>query len=144
MGAWYKKINFSLCLANLVLRHEGAWGSGCIDPHFLDLSTSWRWVVSFTPRPLYLQGNSPRYSLDRRLGVPQSWSGLREEEKILDPSAIWNPTPSIVQPAASRYNDYTNQGHDIGLCIYIGRNCVLNVFQTSSRKFIKSSKCEIT
>jgi hypothetical protein len=28
-------------------------GSGCIDPHFLDLGTSWRWVVSFTPRPFY-------------------------------------------------------------------------------------------
>jgi hypothetical protein len=24
-------------------------GSGCIDPHFLDLGTSWRWVVSFRP-----------------------------------------------------------------------------------------------
>jgi hypothetical protein len=24
--------------------------SGCIDPRFLDLGTSWRWVVSFTPR----------------------------------------------------------------------------------------------
>jgi hypothetical protein len=23
-----------------------------IDPHFLDLSTSWRSMVSFTPRPL--------------------------------------------------------------------------------------------
>jgi hypothetical protein len=29
-------------------------GSGCIDPHFLDLGTIWRWVVNFTPRPLYL------------------------------------------------------------------------------------------
>jgi hypothetical protein len=33
-------------------------GSGCIDPHFLDLGTSWRWVVSFTPRPLYPRGKS--------------------------------------------------------------------------------------
>jgi hypothetical protein len=24
-------------------------GNGCIDPHFLDLSTSWRLVASFTP-----------------------------------------------------------------------------------------------
>jgi hypothetical protein len=24
------------------LRHEGVWGSGCIDPHFLDLGTGWR------------------------------------------------------------------------------------------------------
>jgi hypothetical protein len=36
-----------------LLRHEGVWGSGCIDPHFLDLGTSRRWVVSFMDRPLY-------------------------------------------------------------------------------------------
>jgi hypothetical protein len=28
-------------------------GSGYIDPRFLDLGTSWRWVVSFTPWPLF-------------------------------------------------------------------------------------------
>jgi hypothetical protein len=50
---------------------------------FLDLGTSWRWVVSFTPRPFYPLGNSPRYPLDRRLGGPHSWSGRRGEEKIL-------------------------------------------------------------
>jgi hypothetical protein len=26
----------------LALRHEGAWGNGCIDPYFLNLGTSWR------------------------------------------------------------------------------------------------------
>jgi hypothetical protein len=42
-----------------MLRHEGVWGNGCIDPHFLDLGTSWRWVVNFTPRPLYSRGKEP-------------------------------------------------------------------------------------
>jgi hypothetical protein len=28
-------------------------------------------MVSFTPRPLYPQGNRPRYPLDRRLGGPR-------------------------------------------------------------------------
>jgi hypothetical protein len=27
-------------------------GVGVTDPHFLDLGSRWRWVVSFTPRPL--------------------------------------------------------------------------------------------
>jgi hypothetical protein len=31
----------SPCLTNYKLRHE-VWGSGCIDPHCLDLGTSWR------------------------------------------------------------------------------------------------------
>jgi hypothetical protein len=35
-----------------------AYGSECIEPHFLDLGTSWRRVVNFTPRPLYPRGLS--------------------------------------------------------------------------------------
>jgi hypothetical protein len=34
-------------------------GSGSIDSHFIDLGTSWRWVVNFTPRPLYSRGWYP-------------------------------------------------------------------------------------
>jgi hypothetical protein len=35
------KVMLSMCLTNKALRHEGVWGSGCIDPHFLDLGISW-------------------------------------------------------------------------------------------------------
>jgi hypothetical protein len=35
------KVKLSLCLTNIALSHEGVWGSGCIDSHFLDLGTSW-------------------------------------------------------------------------------------------------------
>jgi hypothetical protein len=55
------------------------WRHICIGPYFLDLGTSWRWVVSFTLRLLYPRGKSPRYPLDRRLGGPQSRSGVRGE-----------------------------------------------------------------
>jgi hypothetical protein len=41
---------------------------GGIAPRIFDLGTRWRWVVSFTPLPLYPQGKSPFYPLDRRLG----------------------------------------------------------------------------
>jgi hypothetical protein len=34
-------------------------------------------VVSFTPQPLYSQGKSSRYPLDRRLGGPQSYMKQR-------------------------------------------------------------------
>jgi hypothetical protein len=47
-------------------------GSGGTVPRFLYLGTRWRWVVSFTPRPIYPlspQGKGPWYALDRRLGV---------------------------------------------------------------------------
>jgi hypothetical protein len=61
------------------------WRSGGIDPCSLDFGTRWRWVVSFTPRPLYPQGKSPWYPLDRRLGGPQSRSGCGDEEKNSQP-----------------------------------------------------------
>jgi hypothetical protein len=38
----YKKVKVPLLLTNLALRHEDVWGSGSIDPYFLDVDTSWR------------------------------------------------------------------------------------------------------
>jgi len=38
-------------------------------------------VVGFTPCPLYPQGKSPHYPLERRLGGPQSWAGCGGEEE---------------------------------------------------------------
>jgi hypothetical protein len=75
------KVKLSLCLMNYALCHEGIWGSGCIAPHFLDLGTSWRWMVSFTSHPLYPWGKSFQYPLDRRLGGPRElvWTTSRRE-----------------------------------------------------------------
>jgi hypothetical protein len=70
------------------------WGIGGIVPRILDLGTRWRWVVSFTPRPLYPQGKSPLYPLDRRLGGPQSLSGRSGEEKNTQP-------PPGIEPRSS-------------------------------------------
>jgi hypothetical protein len=33
--------------------HEGVWGSGGVTTRILNLGTRWKWVVSFTSRPLY-------------------------------------------------------------------------------------------
>jgi hypothetical protein len=40
--------------------HDGVGGNGYINPHFLDLGTSWRSVVSFTPLPLYPEKRAHR------------------------------------------------------------------------------------
>jgi hypothetical protein len=71
----------SLCLTNEALRHEGVWGSGCIDQHFLDLAlVGGEWSASrsglFTPGTHWIGG----------LVDPQSRSGRRGEEKNLDPT----------------------------------------------------------
>jgi len=49
-------------------------GSGGIAPHILDLGNRWRYVVSFMPQPLYHQGKSRQYPMDKRVGGAQSWS----------------------------------------------------------------------
>jgi len=58
-------------------------------------------VVSFTPRPLYIQGKNPWHLLARRLGGPLSRSRRGGREKI-PPHREPNPRTSIVQPVASR------------------------------------------
>jgi hypothetical protein len=98
-------LKLSLCLSNQALRHEHVCGCGCIDPHFLYLGTSWRWVVSFTPPPLYPRGKCPRYLLDRRLGVPNNRSGRHGEEKILDSTGTRTPTPLLCSSVATHYTD---------------------------------------
>jgi len=45
------------------------WESGGMASRILILGTSWRWVVSFTPRR-FNPGKIPRYPLDRRLAGP--------------------------------------------------------------------------
>jgi hypothetical protein len=77
------------------------WGSENIAPLILYLGTRWRRVVSFTRRPLYPQGKSLWYPLDRRLGGVQSRSGRGGEEKNSQPLPGLE-TP-IIQPADQRY-----------------------------------------
>jgi hypothetical protein len=58
------KVKLSLCF--YITEHHAMkayWGSGGIAPRILDLGIRWRWVVSFTLRPLYSQGKSPWYPL---------------------------------------------------------------------------------
>jgi hypothetical protein len=68
-------------------------GYGIIAPRILNFS--------FTPRPLYLQGKSAWYPLDRRLGEPQSRSGRGGEDRNSQPLP-GSETP-IVQPIAQRF-----------------------------------------
>jgi hypothetical protein len=51
---------------NSTPHHEGELGNGGIVNSFFDLGTRWRWVVSFTLRPLYRQRKRPWYPLDKK------------------------------------------------------------------------------
>jgi hypothetical protein len=65
----------------------------------LDLGSRWRWVVSFTPRPIYLRGNSFQYSLNRRILGPRSAMDAVEKIKSLAP--VGNRTLAV-QPIVRR------------------------------------------
>jgi hypothetical protein len=70
--------------------------SGGIAPQFLtSVLDGGEWSASRPGR--FTKGESPRYSLDRRLGGPQSQSGRNVEEKNL--SSAGNRTPAV-QPVA--------------------------------------------
>jgi hypothetical protein len=95
----YVKVKLSLW-CKWASRHDDILGSGGIAPRILDFGNRWRWVVSFTPWPLYPQGKSPWYPLDRRLGGTQSRSGRGGEEKNSQP--LPGLEPPIIQPVAQR------------------------------------------
>jgi hypothetical protein len=88
----------------------------------LDLGTRWRWVVSFTPRPLY-----PRLPLDGNLGGPLNRCGSYGEERNLAPAGNWTPA---VQTVARRYTDWVISAPHLCTCTYIhsgGRKLCLTV-----------------
>jgi hypothetical protein len=79
-----KNIKFSWCLTNHALDPEDVWGSGCMDPGILDISTGWRPVISFTPLPLSSMGQDPTVLINSRLGRSQNRSERHGEERILN------------------------------------------------------------
>jgi hypothetical protein len=100
----WKKVKLSLCLT----KHHAMktyWGSGGIAPRITDLGTRWRWVVNFTPRPLYPQGKAPG---THWIG---GWVGLRAvldtvlKRKIPSPRRGSKLRTPIVQSVAKRYTD---------------------------------------
>jgi hypothetical protein len=95
-------------------------GSGYVDPRILDLGTSWRWVVIFTPRPLY-----PRRKFPRR----HNQSGRRGKEKILPLPG----DPSVAKPVASRFTDYAILAPVVDIIIII--NIIIIMFAPSSSSF---------
>jgi hypothetical protein len=80
-------------------------------------------VVSFTPRPLYPQGKSPWYPLDRRLAGSQSRSGHGGEKKNSQP--LSGLEPPIIQPEALRC---TIQLPLLLPCPLLYSNTIINTF----------------
>jgi hypothetical protein len=93
------------------------WGSGCIDPCFLDLGSRWRGAVSFTPQQLYPPGKSPRcpFNMSPRTGQDDmkerkflSLPGLEFQPLCLSVGSqsvyrLWYPKPHHADTADYNY-----------------------------------------
>jgi hypothetical protein len=66
-------------------------GSGGIAPRILNRGTNWRWVTSFTPRPLYARWKLPHCPLCRRLGGPRAVLDAMGGRKNPTPCRELNP-----------------------------------------------------
>jgi hypothetical protein len=58
-------------------------GSGFVTMLMLGVGTRWRWVDSFTPRQIYLQGKTHRRPMKGRLCGPQSSLHVLDKRKSI-------------------------------------------------------------
>ena len=87
---------------------------------FVINTVHWGEKVGFTPRPFFLRGKSAQYTMNTKLGEPQSQSGRFVDEIILkllfefEPRFLGCPVGSVVTIATtlSRLTD-ANRGHPV-------------------------------
>jgi hypothetical protein len=97
-----KNVNKFLPLLNQAKLFEGVWRSRDIAACIYNMRSIWRRVVRFTARSHYPRGNSPRYSLKRRLVRPQRQfkCGGKEKRPLLqrgiEPRLLNQPTRTPV------------------------------------------------
>jgi len=100
------------------LRHEDVWGSGDEAPRTLNLETSWRWMVIFTPQRLYPQTRRywcqwleewvvPRVGVFTMPACQEPWTSLCWVIAALfviqcDPMFKWKLEWPRIQPPCSR------------------------------------------
>jgi hypothetical protein len=98
-----KKIGFFLCLINLSKTPWKSMGDWRYSFAILHLGARWRWVVSFTPLPLYPAGKQPPIPIAQEAGWPQGRSARYGQENSL--ASHVNRTPGF-QPLARHYTDW--------------------------------------
>jgi hypothetical protein len=122
--SFFLTIYFSLCLLSflcfLTEHHamKAYWENGGIAPRILDPGTRWRWVVSFMLRPLYSQGKSSWYPLDRRLGAVLDAVMKR---RIPSPRRESNPRT----PIAQSYADWAITALLLSLTLFTSHRSIL-------------------
>jgi hypothetical protein len=99
------------------------------------LCTRWRWVVSFTPRPLYPRGKSSWCLLYRRLGGPQGRSGHCGIYKNPLPLPETEPRMSC-SPTLYRLSYPNNYLIPLSLNVFLKITHILNLWCERKREHI--------
>jgi len=73
------------------------WGSGGTAPRILNLDSTWRWVVSFAPRPLYTQGKKTGTHWIGGCVGPEADAEAKRKNPIIAPAGNWT---LVVKPVA--------------------------------------------
>jgi len=82
---------------NLAPRHENVWASGGIAPRILRLGTRWKWVVGFTPRPLYSGKRAPAIQRIRGWVCPRvDLEAMAKKKRIPTPCRELNPSRNLI------------------------------------------------
>jgi len=92
-------------------------GNGSLAPLILNLSTRWRWVVSFTARSPYSQRKLTRYPQNRKLVVAQGRSELTGVKKNFSGSFYKNQQRLSVSLTVS------SSAETVRLSIFISSDC---------------------
>jgi hypothetical protein len=119
------------------------WRSGGIAPHIFDLGTRWRWVVSFTPLPLYPQGKRPWYPLDRRLVGPQSRSGGSGVKKSSQPMSGLEPPIIQLIAQCQCHSLHTEDGGSITTRCHDPENRDVNFESHRNGSYYKLFVCNV-
>jgi hypothetical protein len=81
------------------------WRDEGTAPHISNLSSWWRWTVSFTPQPLHPCGNSPWYPLARRMGTPRAHLDTIVKRRISAKAEKWTLILLLLSPQTNHYAD---------------------------------------
>jgi hypothetical protein len=89
-----KMTELSFCLSTTSWRRMG---SGGIAPWVVSFGILCRWMVIFTPWPLYPQGRVIKYPLVWRVVGRRNWPGIYERKNVSCPSQSSNPVSPFIQ-----------------------------------------------
>jgi len=74
------------------------WGNAGIAPYILNLGIRCRWVVSFTPRPLYPWGKNPQYPVGGWVGPRAGMDSMAKRKNLtVVPAGNWSPVSILTE-----------------------------------------------